>query len=177
MATNLVIPVKFDGGDDTAFEYPKAINKNADGLAANGFYPQHASSGDQNAGIERNASGDLVLGDALAGSFTLSQLVGSGSGAYSPFYEDFLLDCEPDGVTNNYAVTRTSGVVTQETWTNASNSRLIKSIDYTRTSGLLTQEDRKIFSPADGTTLVAHLRVVFTRTAGLVTSAVYTRVV
>lgn len=95
------------------------------------------------------------------------------SGAGTPFY-DFLLDCEPDAANNTYAVTRTSGQVTKETWTLNATLKLIKSIDYTRSGQLVNQEVRKVFA-ADGLTVVAQLTVSYTRSGNNVTGASYSR--
>lgn len=54
--------------------YEEPININADGIAANGFYPQNGTSNDAAAGVERDASGNLSLKDALIGSIALANL-------------------------------------------------------------------------------------------------------
>lgn len=60
---------------NTTQGYQQPVNPNADGVVANGFYPQNGTSNDANAGVERDASGNLVLKDAAAGSKTLSSLI------------------------------------------------------------------------------------------------------
>ncbi len=76
----LYIPLRFETVEDSLFARP--IGPNADGLQANGFYPQNASSVDAAVGVERSAGGDLVLKDGVLGSRTLSQLANpAGIGA------------------------------------------------------------------------------------------------
>ena len=54
-------------------EFEQPINKNTEGLVAKGFYPQSSSSDDENVGLERDNSNNLVLKDTT-GTKTLSQL-------------------------------------------------------------------------------------------------------
>ena len=86
---------------------------------------------------------------------------------------DFLIDSDPNSTALTYAVTRTAGVITRETWSNA-GPVLVKSIDYTYSDGTCTQEVRKVFA-ADGTTIVAQVTVVYTYSGGLIASATSTR--
>ena len=79
LPAGLYIPLYDDPNE--GFEAP--VNINTGSLAAAGFYPQNASSGDYAAGIYRDASGNLVLKDALAGTKTLSQLAAGGGGGSS----------------------------------------------------------------------------------------------
>jgi hypothetical protein len=166
-ATNLVIPEV-----DSAEGYEEPINVHTDGLGAAGFFPQHPTIDphDLSVGIERDALNNLVLKDSVTGSKTLAQLTGSsGVSTY-----DFLLDCEPPSVGTVYAVVRTAGKVSSESWINVATSHYVKTIDYTRVGGLVSSEVRKVFAP-DGVTVVAQLTVVYTRTGGRVTGADYTR--
>jgi hypothetical protein len=87
---------------------------------------------------------------------------------------DFLLDCEPDSVTNTNTLTRTLGSVTKETWVNTATTKIIKTIDYTRSAGVVTVELVKVFA-ADGTTVVAQKTINYTRSGGNVTSIATTR--
>lgn len=151
-------------------QYEEPIDPNADELAAFGFYPQNASSYDTAAGVYRDASGNLVLVDAANGSKTLTQVLAGGSGATQL---DFLLENEPPAPNNNYAVTRSSGLVSQETWTRAGGN-LYKSIDYTRAGGVVANEVRKIFD-TNGTTILAQMTITYTRTSGILTSATRVR--
>lgn len=148
-------------------EYEEPLDPNVDEVAGHGFFPQNTTSFDTAVGLERDASGNLTLKDGFAGTKTLSSLVGVSN-------YDFLLDCEPDAVDTDYAITRTLGKVSSESWTNSATSALIKTIDYTRTLGLVTTEVRKVYDPT-GVTVVAQLTVVYTRSLGQVVSAVYTR--
>jgi hypothetical protein len=79
LPAGLYIPLYDDPNE--GFEAP--VNINTGSLAAAGFYPQNATSGDYAAGIYRDASGNLVLKDALAGTKTLSQLAAGGGGGSS----------------------------------------------------------------------------------------------
>lgn len=81
LPAGLYIPLYDDPNE--GFEAP--VNINAGSLAAAGFYPQNATSGDYAAGIYRDASGNLVLKDALAGVKTLSQLAAGGGGGSVTF--------------------------------------------------------------------------------------------
>jgi hypothetical protein len=149
-------------------EYEQPIDQNTEGVAAKGFYPQGAAtSGDETVGIERDGSGNLVLKDGTTGTKTLGQIAAASSG---PSNYDFLLESDPDAVNNDYTITRTSGVVTKETWIRRADSKTMKTIDYTRSSGLLTEELIKLYA-SDGTTVVAQLRVTYTRSGGVVVSA------
>lgn len=165
MATTLQKPLKMDGVDDSVFEYPEPIDAANDGLASAGFYPQTGAGFDQNAGVERDGSGNLILKDSLAGTKTLS--------SFALLY-DFLLDCPPDSVGVTYALTRTSGLVSKETWTNTSTTKTIKTIDYTRSSGLVTVMVTKVFA-SNGTTVVAQTTETLTRSSGVVTGSTKTR--
>lgn len=78
LPNGIVAPLK----DNPEEGYEQDININADSLAANGFYPQNATSHDGAAGMYRDAEGNLVLKDATNGTKTLSQLA-SGSGSVS----------------------------------------------------------------------------------------------
>lgn len=151
-------------------EFEEPLDPHVDEVAGHGFFPQNSTSMDLAVGLERDASGNLTLKDGFAGTVTLSSLIG-GSGVSN---YDFLLDNEPDAVGTDYAITRSLGKVSQESWTNTSTSALIKTIDYTRTLGLVTTEVRKVYDSL-GTTVVAQLTVVYTRSLGHMASAVYTR--
>lgn len=88
---------------------------------------------------------------------------------------DFLLCNEPPEPTTDYAITRSGGSVTLEAWTR-NGGNLLKDITYIRSSGVVTQEDRKVYD-TDGTTVLGHLRVTYTRSSGQVVSGTYTRMV
>jgi len=117
-----------------------------------------------------------TTGFSSSGATTLQSLLTDLDSSISPGTNtDFLLDNEPPRPTTNYAITRSGNVVTKEEWKRI-DTTLLKSIDYTRASGVITQEDRKVFA-TDGTTLLGHLRVIYTFGGGQVISAEYTRVV
>ena len=80
-------PLRFDGNDDAADEYPQPIKSNTEGLIAYGFYPQGSTGSDNSVGIERDGSGDLVLKDQYT-SVVLSQL--SKNSSFSELSSDFL---------------------------------------------------------------------------------------
>lgn len=130
---------------------------------------------------DRAADGDPTVTGAMrfvSGAFRLRDSIGvfnPRTGINVGEDLDFLLVSEPPEPGTDYAVTRSSGVVTFETWTRTGGNKL-KDIEYTRGSGVVTQEDRKIYA-SDGTTILAHLRVTYTRTSGQVTSGSYQRIV
>jgi hypothetical protein len=66
----LVPPLK--DNEDAGYEEP--INVNVDTLAARGFFPQNHLSYDENAGLERDASGNLTLKDGAVAVRTLTQV-------------------------------------------------------------------------------------------------------
>jgi hypothetical protein len=173
VALDRVQPLKLEDtatGGDEVDAYPTAIDKNEDFIDCRGLVLQKATGDDENVTIDRDTADNLRFKDAVTGTKTLADLAAAaGLSMY-----DFLLDCEPDAVTNDYAVSRTGGVVTNETWTNRSTSKTIKTIDYARTGGFVTTETRKLYG-ADGATVVAQLTIVYSRTGGNVDSATYTR--
>jgi hypothetical protein len=67
---------RFDASSDPAFEYVQGAGP-TEGIAAAGFYPQNNPTADAAAGIERDATGNLLLKDANAGSHTLASLLGT----------------------------------------------------------------------------------------------------
>lgn len=77
------------------------------------------------------------------------------------------------GVT--YSNTITGGKVTQEKWVNTGNSRTIRQIDYTYTGAKVTTEVRKVFSAADGTTVIAQATLNYTYTGSTLTGEIITR--
>jgi len=86
-----------------------------------------------------------------------------------------LLDNEPVGTGITYTVTRVGSSVSQEKWANTGSALTIKTIDYTYTSGKVTTEVRKVFSPADGTTVIAQATLTYSYSGSNVTGAVIVR--
>jgi hypothetical protein len=86
-----------------------------------------------------------------------------------------LLDDEPGSLTTTYTVTRAGSNVTQEKWVNTGNSRAIKQIDYTYTGSKVTTEVRKVFSAADGTTVIAQKTLTYNYSGTVITGATITR--
>jgi len=68
-------PLRLDGGDDALAEYPVPINPAADQIAAAGFYPQYGTGFDLSAGVTRDFTGRLMLGDDLTGNWPLLNLL------------------------------------------------------------------------------------------------------
>lgn len=86
-----------------------------------------------------------------------------------------LLDDEPGNVGITYSVTRSGTKVTQEKWVNTGNSRPIKQIDYTYTGTNVTTEVRKVFSAADGTTVIAQKTLTYAYSGSSVTGGTVAR--
>jgi len=86
-----------------------------------------------------------------------------------------LLDDEPGSVNTTYTVTRSGSLVTQEKWVNTGNSFAIKQIDYTYVSSKVSVEVRKVFSAADGTTVIAQKTLNYSYSGSLVTGETVTR--
>jgi hypothetical protein len=86
-----------------------------------------------------------------------------------------LLDDEPGSVGTTYTVTRSGSRVTQEKWVNTGNSFTIKQIDYTYVSDKVTTEVRKVFSAADGTTVIAQKTLTYVYSGNLVVGETVTR--
>ena len=87
---------------------------------------------------------------------------------------DVALDDDPDTDLYTSTVTRTSGSVTQVSWTDTTTAKLFKTTDITRTSGRVSSVVTKVYDK-DGTTIIAQKTLSFTRTGGLVTSLTSTR--
>jgi hypothetical protein len=172
VAIDRVQPLKIEavdsGGTETDF-FPTSLDRNEDYVDCHGVALQSHTSDDEVVTVDRDAFDNLVFADPVAGRYRLIDLLPGSN-------YDFLLDCEPDAINNLYANVRVHNRVMRETWTNTFTTKLIKSIDYTRgyCGHLVLQEIRKIYAP-DGLTIVAQLTVVYTRTAGRITSAVVTR--
>jgi hypothetical protein len=168
-----VQPLKIEsvasGGDETD-QFPTALDRNEDYVDCRGIAYQHSTSDDSTVRTERDSSDNLCFVDPIVGHKTLAELA---SAAGLSIY-DFLLDSEPNSVNYDYAISRTGGQVSQESWTNHATSKLLKSIDYTRSGGHVDAEVRKIFD-SDGVTVVAQLTVTYTRSGGNVVSATYVR--
>lgn len=77
------------------------------------------------------------------------------------------------GVT--YSNTVTGGKVTQEKWVNTGNSRTIRQVDYTYLGTKVTTEVRKVFSPADGTTVIAQATINYSYSGNTLTGETITR--
>lgn len=87
-----------------------------------------------------------------------------------------LLDNEPVGTGVTYSTTITAGRVTNETWKNTSNSRNIKTIDYTyNLSGKVSSEVRKVYAAADGTTIIAQVTITYSYAGSTVTGGTIVR--
>jgi hypothetical protein len=103
------------------------------------------------------------------------EISNDGTTIYDSFV-DWLLENEPPRPTNDYAVTRVSGQVTQEAWRRTADATLIKTIDYTYVSGKVSVEDRKTYAD-DGVTVIGELTITYTYLGSLVVSATGVRVV
>jgi hypothetical protein len=88
---------------------------------------------------------------------------------------DHLLNAEPSSLGNSYANVKSGNRVTSETWTTTATSLATKSIAYTYTGSRVTTEVRKVFSAADGVTVIAQMTLNYSYTGSSVTSATVTR--
>lgn len=86
-----------------------------------------------------------------------------------------LLDNEPVGTGVTYSVTRSGSQVTQEKWVNTGNSRVIRQIDYTYSGSKVSTEVRKVFSVANGTTVIAQATLTYTYSGNTVTGGTTVR--
>lgn len=81
MARDRVQPLKFEapdtGGTETD-EFPTGLDPNEDHVDCRGVVLQSDTSDDEAVGIERDASDNLKLRDGVAGTYSLSALIGGG---------------------------------------------------------------------------------------------------
>jgi hypothetical protein len=147
----------FDGTDDPNFEYVEGA-KATDGLGSAGFYPQNSPTMDMLAGVERDAASNLLFKDPVSSR----KLV------------DLLLETDPDSAATTYAVTYTTGKVTQEKWTDTGSGLKIKTIDYTYSGGQISTEVRKVYA-ANGSTVVAQVTVTYAYSGSHISGSTATR--
>lgn len=88
---------------------------------------------------------------------------------------DVLLDNDPVASTSTLTLTRVAGLVTQMVWADDISHLSLKSIVYTRTGGLVTSVVTQVFSPSDGTTVVAQKTETIVRISGVTTQVLTTR--
>jgi hypothetical protein len=148
--------------------YPSTIAPTLDAMECAGLVLDDYNGGtpiqDTSVTVLRTGD-DLVLTDITNGALAIS--------VFARNY-DFLLASDPDRVTANLTITRSSGLVTTLTWVNNSTSKTIKTVAITRSGGLVSSIVTKVFA-ANGTTIVAQLTKTLTRTSGLVTSVAISR--
>lgn len=124
----------------------------------------------------RSAGNDPVeLGGVrlVDGDFRMLDSIGvfnprDSSGAVAIANEE-LLEIDPNMVAITYAITRTAGKVTRESWTQTANGREVKRIDYVYAGRLVTSETRTVYSLADGTTIVSSKTITYTIAGNLIT--------
>src|ERR1700690_1132524 len=119
-----------------------------------------------------------------AGSFTnpnttidakgrvLSASKGSGGSGVSNI--DFLPESDPPTPGTTDTITYSSGLVTNETWVNTSNSHNVKTIDYTYSSGLAATEVRKVYDSA-GTTVTGQITITYAYSGSTLTGSTIVR--
>ncbi len=88
--------------------------------------------------------------------------------------QEAYLVADPE-IGSTYATTYSSNLVSKETWVNSATSFVIKTIDYTYASGVLATEVVKVFSPADGTTVIAQTTTTYTYSGGALASTTKVR--
>lgn len=144
--------------DGQEFEQP--VNPNAEGLTANGFYPQNATSNDEAAGVQRDSSGNLVLKDAITGTKTLAQIISGGTGITEATHKSLLqlihfIDEGPaEGFTTGATKTTTGTVFpSQHLWRRADTTKLVEH-NITWTGIVPTVLQWKVYD-TDGTTVLA----------------------
>lgn len=166
------VPIKQErpdlgGTESDTFDTP--LDPNEDGLEMREVFLQKDTGRDSNVSVTRDNSDNLVFKDPNAGTKTLSALSASGTSR-----NDFLLDNEPVEVGITYTPTYTSGRITNEEWKNT-NNRKYKTIDYTYSSGRISTEVRKVYDPADGTTVLAQVTITYSYSGATVSSYVLVR--
>jgi hypothetical protein len=153
--------------DDVTFDVAESIVTSTGGTAAFRFKSGALRIGVDTTGFTNSTASTL---QSLLSDF--DSAIGSGGNVGTN--TDFLLENQPPEPDNNYTITRSGQTVTKEEWKRASGSTLIKSIDYTYSGNFVTEELIKVFA-ADGTTVLGRLRVTYTRSGGLVSSATRVR--
>jgi hypothetical protein len=141
----LVSPLK----NNEAEEYEEPIDPQVDSLAAQGFFPQWQNSFDTNAGIARDVNGNLVLKDQVAGSKTLSQLMGVGGGI-DPTQHDLLPSLAHDILATTFdEVTYSGSLIAQITcWTSSAKTQKVQEILLSYSASLLSQIVTKRYDAA-----------------------------
>jgi hypothetical protein len=114
----------------------------------------------------RYQSGAQVVGySQVKQNITSSNLVNP---AVTDVSNHELLDNEPVGTDVTYAVTYSGSQATQETWTNTSTTKTIKTIAYTYSGSQVTQEVRTVFA-TDGVTIIAQATITYSYSGSQVT--------
>lgn len=81
MARDRIQPLKIEGTDTGGTEnddFPTGTDPNEDHIDCRGVTIQNDTSDDEMVGIERDASDNLQLRDGVAGTYSLSALLGGG---------------------------------------------------------------------------------------------------
>lgn len=98
-----------------------------------------------------------------------------GQGVLSDLSNHDLLNNEPVGTGVTYSNTLTGSQVTQEKWVNTGNSRTIRQVDYTYSGSKVTTEVRKVFSAANGTTVLAQVTITYSYSGNTVSGETIVR--
>lgn len=99
-------------------------------------------------------------------------------GVYDPRRDSLneqLLEVDPNRVGMTYTPTYTAGKVTQESWIQTSDSFEIKRITYTYSGDTVATAQIKVFSIADGTTVIAQKTITYAYSGYQVTGFTVTR--
>lgn len=162
----LVAPLK----NNEVEEYEEPIDAAVDGLTARGFYPHRVGTPNENIGIERDSSGNLVLKDEVAGSKTLTDLL-SGT---VPSHDLLPTLVHEVNATTFDEVAYTNGLITRfTTWTSSDKTQKVVEVLVGYVSTRISSVVSKRYDASGG--LVQQMTEVIGWTGGWITSITRTR--
>jgi hypothetical protein len=171
VARNIVLP-EYNNPEEG---YEQPLDPSQDVLAAHGFYPQVSTTPDLLVGVERDANGNLVFLDQVAGTKTLSELTGGGTGGIDPTQHDLLPTLVHDIIATTFdEVTYSGSLISQIiSWTSSSKTQKVQEILLSYSASLLSQIVTKRYDAAGA--LVQQVTEVLAYSGGKVTSLSRTR--